>query len=152
MKTNLRQWLAAALVAGAGVWSARAAMTHTAATLDTREMVLAEILPETCTYETVAGECTTLTVTFTADLAGVGPFVLPDGMGPLAFDVNGRTISGKAGTNGDDGSPVFRVGSGTTITITGDVGDADRRQAAGGQGVLRHRGGRKIVKLHFCRD
>ncbi len=107
-------------------------MTSAAATLDTREMVLAEILPETCTCK-MAEDCATLTVSFTADLAEVGPFELPDGMGPLAFDVNSKTISGKAGTNGNGGSPVFRVGSGTTITITGDSGSITG--GAGGVGA-----------------
>ena len=63
MKTRLKLWFAAALVAGVGAWSARAAVTTAAATLDTRAMVLAEILPESCTYATTPGDCVTLTDT-----------------------------------------------------------------------------------------
>ena len=124
--TRLKQWLAAAVVAGTGV-SAQAAVTHTAATLDTRAMVLAGVLPDSCTYA-MASDGTTLTVTFTANLSDVGSYELPNDMGPIAFNVNGKTITGKAGTNGSSstnggaGSPVFKVGSGTTISISGSSG------------------------------
>ena len=120
--TRLKQWFAAAVVAGAGVWSANAAMTHTAVTLDTRAMILAEVLPESCTYAATPGDYTVLTVTFNEDVSG-GQFELPDNLGPIAFDLNGQTLTGAAGTvgtaasAGGDGAWVFKVGSGTQITV-----------------------------------
>ena len=109
MKTRLKQWFAAAVVAGAGVWSANAAMTHSAAVVDTRADVLAEILPASCTY--ALDEDAVLTVTFNESVTDA-QYVLPDNMGSIKFDLNGQTLVGAAGTAGSastaggDGHPV----------------------------------------------
>lgn len=144
--TSIRQWFAAAVVAGAGVWSANAAMTHSAAVVDTRADVLAEILPSTCTY--ALDDAGLLTVKFAADASGV-QYVLPDNMGPLAFDLNGQTLVGKAGTEGTvstaggNGAWVFKVGSGTTISVLDGAGSAGR--ITGGKGGNGHPAGAGAV-------
>ena len=132
----------AALAVGLGAGSVHAAMMHSVAVVDTRADVLAEILPGSCTYE--LAEDSTLTVTFGEDLIGV-QYVLPDDLGPLVFNVNGKTITGVAGAdggiseNGGDGSPAFTVGSGTTIMIAGTsgsiTGGAGGRGKQGGSGA-----------------
>ena len=133
--TRLKQWFAAALVAGAGVWSANAAMTHSAAVVDTRADVLAEILPASCDYALDAEGL--LTVKFAAGVSGV-QFELPDNLGPIAFDLNGQTLTGAAGAGGSDSTPggdgawVFKVGSGTAITVLDSAGSSGR--IVGGKG------------------
>lgn len=128
-----------ALAVGLGAGSVHAAMMHSVAVVDTRMEVLAEILPDSCTYK--LAEDSTLTVTFGEDLLGV-QYVLPDGLGSLVFDVNGKTITGRAGTdggisgNGGDGRPVFTVGGDTTIAIAGTSGSI-----TGGAGGRGKRGG-----------
>ena len=116
------------LAAGLGVWSANAAMTHSAAVVDTRADVLAaEILPSTCTYA-LDGEGL-LTVTFNESVNDAH-FVLPDNMGPIAFDLNGQTLVGAAGTEGGASDPggngawVFQVGEGTAITVLDNAATA----------------------------
>ena len=142
MKTRLKQWFAAAVVAGAGVWSAQAAMTHSAAVVDTRADVLAEILPATCAY--ALDEDAVLTVTFNESVTDK-QYVLPDNMGPLAFDLNGKTITGAAGTTGGasaaggNGAWVFKVGSGTTISVLDGAGSSGR--ITGGKGGNGHPAG-----------
>ena len=127
MKTSIRQWFAAAVVAGAGVWSANAAMTHSAAVVDTRADVLAGVLPASCAYA-LDGEGL-LTVMF-KESVNDAQYVLPDNMGPLAFDLNGKTITGAAGSAGGasaaggNGAWVFKVGSDTTITVTDSTGSS----------------------------
>ena len=112
-----------ALAAGLTARVASAGVQTAAYFLDMRADMLKNVLPASCTYSLNESD-STLTVTFGDDLSGVGPYELPDDMGPLAFDVNGKTITGKAGAagsysaDGGDGSPVFKVGSGTTITVT----------------------------------
>ena len=133
--TSIRQWFAAAVVAGAGVWSAQAAMTHSAAVVDTRADVLAEILPASCAYALDADAV--LTVTFKESVNGK-QYVLPDNMGSLKLDLNGQTLVGKAGTEGTvstaggNGAWVFKVGSGTTISVLDGAGSAGR--ITGGKG------------------
>ena len=125
--TRLKQWFAAAVVAGAGVWSAQAAMTHSAAVVDTRADVLAEILPASCTY--ALDEDAVLTVTFNESVTDA-QYVLPDNLGSIKFDLNGQTLVGAAGTAGSastaggNGAWVFKVGSGTEVAVLDGAGSA----------------------------
>ena len=123
MKTSLKHLVAAALVAGAGALTADAALSHSAAVVDTRANVLAEILPASCTYE--YSDNAVLTVKFTVSPSST-QFALPDNMGPIAFDLNGQTLADATGTeggsSGGDGAWAFRVGSSTTIIALDSAG------------------------------
>lgn len=146
MKHRRMRWLAAtALVVGAGML-ARAAEGGPIWVVDTRADILKEVLPASCTY-TIDDE-SLVTVTFGEDLVGV-QCVLPDNMGPIAFNVNGKTIAGKTGSNGSAtadggaGAWTFKVGEGTTVTIVGTSGSISG--GAGGWGKLGGAGGFAFV-------
>lgn len=129
MKKLMKAVVGAAFALGLFAPSARAGSTS-AVWVDTRAFVLAEILPEGAAWcEVKSGaDCAYLTTTFNANVDDAGTYELPDDMGPLAFDPNGRTWTGKAGadgtsaTAGGDGSPVFQIGSNTTVKMFGDSG------------------------------
>ena len=124
MKKLIAVVMGAVLALGLFAPSARAGSTS-AVWVDTRAFVLAEILPEgaaSCEVKSGA-DCAYLTTTFNANVDDAGTYELPDDMGPIAFDLNGRTWTGKAGadgtsaTAGGDGNPVFQIGSNTTVVI-----------------------------------
>lgn len=124
MKEQMKLVAGAALALGLFAPSARAGSTS-AVWVDTRAFVLAPILPEGAAMCEVkpGADYAYLTTTFTADVSDAGTYELPDDLGPMAFDPNGRTWTGKAGEDGDtstaggNGGPVFQVGSNTTVVI-----------------------------------
>ena len=127
------------LAAGLTARTASAGAQTAAFLLDTRADILAEILPEGSADYSLEADDPTLTVKFLS--SGVGSYVLPYGMGPLAFDLNGQTVSGTNGVNGTtttaggDGGPVFQVGGEITIRIIGTPGSGSISGGNGGDGT-----------------
>ena len=114
------------LAAGLTARTASAGARTAAFLLDTRADILAEVLPVGSADYSLEADDPTLTVKFLSPV--VGSYVLPDDMGPLAFDLNGQTVSGTNGVNGTtttaggDGGPVFQIGEETTVKMSGDSG------------------------------
>ena len=115
------------LAVGLTARTASAGSRTAAFLLDTRADILAEILPEGSVGYSLEADDPTLTVTFNESVTDAH-FVLPYGMGPLAFEPNGKTISGTNGvdgtatTAGGNGGSVFQIGEETTIKISGVSG------------------------------
>ena len=98
--------------------------------VDTRAFVLAPELPEdAATCEVMSGaDCAYLTTTLSKDLSPAWTYTVPDNLGPVEVNVNGKTWTGAPGANGSAttdggaGSPVFKVGTNTTIKVSGTSG------------------------------
>ena len=126
------------LAAGLTTRTASAGAQTAAFLLDTRADILAEVLPVGSADYSLEADDPTLTVKFLSPV--VGSYVLPDDMGPLAFDLNGQTVSGTNGVNGTtttaggDGGPVFQVGGEITIKINGMPGSGSISGGNGGNG------------------
>ena len=98
--------------------------------VDTRAFVLApELLEDAATCEVMSGaDCAYLTTTLSKDLSPAGTYTVTDNLGPVEVNVNGKTWTGAPGANGSattdggTGSPVFKVGTNTTIKVSGTSG------------------------------
>lgn len=135
-----------ALAAGLTARTAAAGARTAAFLIDTRADMLKNVLPESCDYSLDESD-STLTVTFPEGLTGGGPYVLPDDMGPLKFNLNGSAISGTNGVTtaegaGTDGGPAIVVGAGTELTL---VGPGTVVGGDGGDGNPAGNGGAGIV-------
>ena len=107
-----------ALAAAFSAHLASGAETHSAAVLDTRAMLVAEMLPTDCPVIVTVDDESKFVLTLTGDITGGLP--LPSDLGAITIDLNGWTIRG---TNGVNGTTTTAGGNGgAAITIAGTSG------------------------------
>lgn len=91
-----------AFVAGVLAGSASAAMTHTAATIDTRADVLMDELPEGTPVKPMIDDDGQLVIVLSTNITG--SLTIPADLGSVTLDLNGWSIVGGEGPTGGEGT------------------------------------------------
>ena len=118
VKTMKKTVALLAFVAGVLAGSASAAMTHTAATIDTRADMLADVLPDDTPVALETDDDGQLVIVLSTNITG--SLTIPADLGSVTVDLNGWSI---VGTNGVDGTETtFGGNGGAAVVVKGTCG------------------------------